>query len=249
MESTGNGIAPRPAAGPATPALGIQRSFRLPDGINVATWPSFARHLLRANPRGGMSDLLAEVASIADNTDFAASILREFFGEDPRAGRIASLVEAVDHVGALAPAGAGTADAERALRSSPFALGLRGFTSRILAADLSTRVGREVRVDVVEARMAPDGPGTGFEWFVADLPADELHEFLRREIGCHVALRLLRGVRPESVHEIASLQHGTSAPALVTPVRVNPEIGVRLFYLEREHGEGRFRRLELIASA
>ena len=196
-----------------------------------------------------MAGLLREVESLAGRDGLADAVLREFFPESVLADQVAQHVAGFDHVGALAPVGAGIEDAVAALEASPFRSALRRFRSRILALDLSRRVGRTVRVDAVEARSTrPGTSGAGFEWFVADLSADVLGAMLREEYGCHVALRLVPGRRPETVREIVERADGVGVPRPVTPVLANGEIGVRLFYLDRADPGGRVRRLEIVAS-
>lgn len=202
-----------------------------------------------ANPPAAMANVVSAVAALDTTPPGASRLLRDFFGAGhPLAGEIGARVTRLDHVGAIAPAGSTLDDAEAALRASGFTAGTRRFRSRILAADLSERLRRSVRVDMVESWSGPDaGLRLGFEWFVADLPPDELELLVREEFGCHVALRLAAGVRTEEIHAIASRASLDPAPTLVTPIRANADIGVELFYLDRTDESGRVRRLELVA--
>ena len=220
-------------------------------GILVAAWPSFARHLAAAKHATGMAAMLSDVVGIDTSPSGASRILRDFFSDDPRlADEIAEAVAGLDHVGAIAPAGATIEDAEASLRESGFRDELRRFQSRILAADLSERLRRSIRVDVIEAWATERrGAGIGFEWFVADLPEVELRPIVRDEVGCHVALRLSAATRTEDIHAIAKRASEARIPTVVTPVRANADIGVRLFYVDRIDESGRVRRLELVSES
>ncbi len=216
----------------------------------VAIWPSFSRHLAAAKPAAAMESLLVEIADLGGAPPDPATMLREFFGDDPMAARLAPLVVGLDHVGAIAPVGATIADAESVLLSSPFRHESRRFRSRILAADLSERLGHAVRADVLEARTDGAGRrGLGFEWFVTDLPGHELEGLIRCELGCHVALRLSPGIQSGDVHRILGEPTGGRGPTVAMPMRTNAEIGIRLLYLDRSGEGGRVRRLELLDDA
>jgi hypothetical protein len=216
----------------------------------MAIWPSFSFHLAAAKPAAAMESLLLEVADLVGAPTDPATLLREFFGGDPTAARLAPLVVGLDHVGAIAPVGATIADAESALLSSPFRHESRRFHSRILAADLSERLGHAVRADVTEARTDGAGRrGLGFEWFVTDLPGHELEGLIRAELGCHVALRLSPGIQSGDVHRVLGEPTGGRVPTVAMPMRKNAEIGIRLLYLERPDESGRVRRLELLDDA
>ncbi|MBU6281471.1 hypothetical protein KGQ64_04445 [bacterium] len=89
--------------------------------------------------------------------------------------------------------------------------------------------------------------GLGFEWFVARLPDDELQALVRDELGCHVALRLRAGIDPEATRSIAVRASGSGDARAVTPVHTNPEIGVRLVYVDGADEDGRVRRLEPVS--
>ncbi len=217
----------------------------------VASWPSFARHLAAAKPATGMAAMLSAVAGIDTSRSGARAILREFFSDEPvLADELAESVAGLDHVAAIAPVGATIADAEASLLDSRFRDELRRFRSRILAADLSERLGRSIRVDVVEAwAKERRGSGIGFEWFVADLPDVELRPIVRDEVGCHVALRVTAASRTEDLHSVAKRASGARMPTIVTPVRANADIGVRLFYVDRTDESGRVRRIELVSKS
>jgi len=238
----------------AVAALCLLRAGYRVEAMHMTNWDDANEYCTAgtdlADARRVCADLRIHLHEISFAREYREAVFADFFGDDPIAARLAPLVVRVDHVGAIAPFGATIADAESALLSSPFRHGSRRFRSRILAADLSERLGHPVAADVMEART--DGasePRLGFEWFVTDLPGHELEGLIREELGCHVALRLSPGVRSRDVHRILGEPTGGSGATVALPMRTNDEIGIRLLYLDRPAEGGRVRRLELLDDA
>lgn len=190
----------------------------------------------------GLESLLARIA--ASEPGSARLILEGFFGEGALAESLESLVSGIDHVGRLAPAGIGVDEVRRGLLDSPYDRGVRTFPSRVLAAELSARLGTPVPLTIVEAHAAPGSTAIpGVELFVADLPSHRLADLSRRGHGSHLALRLAPGARLSDIVDILAAH---AWPIAIGP-QANEDAGISLIYVDGRAGS-RQGRLEFLTA-
>jgi hypothetical protein len=211
-------------------------------------WPRFAAHLngIRS-PAERVVSLLADLAEPMP-TPSARDVLSALFEDRSLVDAVAQLAPRVHHVGFVAPRDLGAVAIEELLRESPFRSQLRKFKSAILAKELSSRLGREVDVMILQGRVAGHPARCpAVEIFIADLPAEELESLVAQETGCHVALALEADGSLDQVCRVLHVHGCWEIPLMRNGPLANHELRASVLYVDVPRGE-RARRLEVISS-
>jgi len=156
------------------------------------------------------------------------------------------LAPRLHHVGFVAPPEIKAAAIEEVLRESPFRDQLRKFKSEVLAKELSSRLGRDVDVMIVQGSVtAHPARSPAVEIFIADLPPEEIENLVVQETGCHVALALEPNGSFDRVRQVLHAGGCWENPLMRDGPLVNHEIHSSVLYVDVP-GRKRTRRLEFI---
>jgi hypothetical protein len=210
-------------------------------------WPKFAAHLDgRRAAQDRVGALLADLGEPMP-VPSARDVLLTVFQDGALVDSLQRLAPRVHHVGLIAPPDLDVPAVAGLLRCSPFRHQLRRFRSTVLAKDLSSRLGRDVDVMVVQGTMtAPETRCPSVEIFVADLAKREIENLVVEEAGCHVALALAPDGSLDRVLETLH-EHGCwEIPLMREGPLKNYEIHSSVLYVDVP-GPERTRRLEFIA--
>ncbi len=211
-------------------------------------WPRFSSHLNGVRPpQERVLSLLVDLARPMP-TPSAKDVLSTLFGDGDLVDAVARFAPRMHHVGFIAPRELGVTEIEELLRKSPFRDQLRKFKSTILAKDLSSRLGREVDVMIVQGNVG-ERPARcpAVEIFVADLTPQAVANLVAEETGCHVALSLESDGSIDRVRQVLHAHGRWEIPLMRNGPLENHEIPASVLYVDIP-GRAGTRRLEFIAS-
>jgi len=210
-------------------------------------WPRFADHLSGArHPEKRVASLLAELAEPTP-VPSAKDVLSALFTEETLADAMQLLAPRLHHVGFVAPPELAPAAVEAVLKKSPFREQVRTFKSTVLVKELSSQLGRQVEVMIVQGSAAAHpARSPAVEIFIADIPAQEVKSLVAQETGCHVALALAPHSSFEQLRAVLHAHGCRENPLMRDGPLVNEEMHSAVLYMDVPRGT-RTRRLEFIA--